>query len=229
MGRLRRVFDALMDWYGPQGWWPLGPAVRYHKGKYDQPSTGREVFEVYIGAILTQNSTWTGACQAMGRLRALRAMTPRALLALPDEVLEEAVRPARYLRQKARYLRAIASFFLLLKGRIPSREELLTVRGVGKETADSILLYAHHQPVFVVDAYTRRVMAALGVIRGDEEYDTIRALFEKELPADEILYNEYHALFVEHARRYYSKKPYGTGDPLITGFPVKRKRQKDTA
>ena len=222
-----RVYDALMDLYGPQGWWPLGPSARYHRGEYRQPATPQAVFEVYVGAILTQNSTWSGACQAMTRLWALKAMTPRGILALADEVLQEAVRPARYLRQKAGYLRDVSSFYLHLKGRVPSRDELLAVRGIGKETADSILLYAHHVPVFVVDAYTRRILVALGRIGGDEEYDMIRSMFEKELPGDEMGYNEYPALLVEHARRYYSRKPYGAGDPLIRKFRTRRVARKD--
>lgn len=228
MGKLVRLYTALMDLYGPQGWWPLGPSVRYHKGEYRQPATSRAVFEVYVGAILTQNSSWNGACQAMARLRAAKALTPRGIGSLTDEVLQEAIRPARYLRQKAGYLRAVASFYLGLKGRVPSRDALLAVRGIGKETADSILLYAHHVPIFVVDAYTRRILAAMRQIAGDEEYDIIRARLEKELPRDEVVYNEFHALLVEHARRYYSRKPYGVADPLLPQFRAKGAARKDT-
>ena len=227
MAMLLRVFETLMNLYGPQGWWPLGASTRYHKGEYDRPSTPAAVFEVYVGAILTQNSTWNGAREAMLRLRKHKAMNPRAILALPLDVLEEAVRPARYLRQKAGYLREVAAFFLAQKARIPTREELLAVRGIGRETADSILLYAHHQPIFVVDTYTRRVLTALGLIAGDEDYDMIREMFEHELPRDKVIFNEYHALLVEHARKYYSKQPYGVADPLPEMVGARRAPWKD--
>ena len=225
MASLYSVYEELFALYGPQGWWPLGKGSRYHPGKYSLPRTKDGVFEVYLGAVLTQNSTWTGAAASLEALRERSAIRAPELLALPSAELEEAIRPARYWRQKARYVRELASFFIHLSGRAPSREELLAVLGVGRETADSILLYAHHQAAFVVDAYTRRVFAGLGVLSGDEDYDIIQQLFEKALPNDHTLFNEYHALIVRHARAYYSKKPYGVGDPL-GGAEKKRRRAK---
>jgi len=216
MNEIKARYDALMALYGPQGWWPLGKGVRYHPRDYSIPAAHAKdsVFEVYLGAVLTQNGSWTGACASLLALAALSALRPRALLKLPQEILEDAIRPARYFRQKARYLCALAEFFLALKGRIPSRQELLAVLGVGRETADSILLYAHHQPFFVVDAYTRRVFSAWGFISGKEDYDAIREMFESSLPKDAAIFNEYHALIVRHARAHYSRKPYGVDDPL---------------
>ena len=214
MDVLCRIYEHLLAEYGAQGWWPLGRGTGYHPGEYGEPRTRARVFEVCLGAILTQNSSWTGARAALSNLRRLAAIDPRRLLALPLEGLEEAIRPARYLRQKARYARELAVFFIGLRGRVPSRDELLAVTGVGRETADSILLYAYHEPVFVIDAYTRRVFGGLGLVRGEEEYDTLREMFESRLPRDAALYNEYHALIVEHARQFYSRKPYGTGDAL---------------
>jgi len=214
MELLCRVYDFLLESYGEQGWWPLGRGAGYHPGDYGEPRTRGRIFEVYLGAILTQNSSWSGARTALANLRRLKAVDPRRLLALPEGELEEAIRPARYLRQKARYAREIAGFFLGLRGRVPGREELLGVTGVGRETADSILLYAHHEAHFVIDAYTRRVLAGLRLAGGDEEYDFLKEYFEKRIPRDAALYNEYHALIVEHARRFYSRKPYGAEDPL---------------
>jgi endonuclease-3 related protein len=225
MTKLHSVYEGLFSLYGPQGWWPLGKGSRYHPGDYSLPQRPAGVFEVYLGAVLTQNNSWTGAAAALEALRQCSAVCAPGLLALPVGELEEAIRPARYWRQKARYIRGLASFFIDLKGRVPSREELLAVVGVGRETADSIRLYAHHQPAFVVDAYTRRVFSALGVISGGEDHDVIQRLFEKALPNDYTLFNEYHALIVRHARAYYSKKPYGIGDPLL-GAEKKRKRVK---
>jgi len=212
------LYEALFALYGPQGWWPLGAGgggSRYHPGDYSLPRTGAGRFEVYLGAVLTQNSTWEGASKSIGRLRQLSCLRAPALLALPAEELEEAIRPARYFKQKSRYLRALASFFIALKGRTPLREELLAVLGVGRETADSILLYAHHQPVFVVDVYTRRVFSAWGILSGDEDYDAMQSIFHESLPREHALFNEYHALIVRHAREYYSRKPHGAGDPIL--------------
>ena len=111
-------------------------------------------------------------------------------------------------------LREISRFFIELDGNIPTRKELLAVKGVGNETADSILLYAYKQPEFVVDAYTKRIFSHLGLVEDDVKYMALKEFFESHLPKDITIFNEYHALIVEHAKRYYNKKPYGMNDPL---------------
>jgi len=214
----------LLKTYGPQGWWPLldhkgtnptktGSLRGYHPGDYTYPKTRKQIFEIMVGAVLTQNTSWLQVEKVLHNLHKLTGMDAKKLLNLSDSKLKQAIRSAGYYNQKALYLKAIAQFFLL-QHRVPTREELLAIKGIGRETADSILLYAYQQPHFVVDAYTRRIFGHLGIIPEKERYDSIKKLFEKELPKDTSLLQEYHALIVEHAKRYYTKKPFGAGDPL---------------
>jgi len=167
-----------------------------------------------LGAILTQNTSWLQADKALLNLNQLKAIEPELLLKLDDETLKSAIRCAGFLNQKSTYLKKITIFFIELDGKTPSRKELLKVKGVGNETADSILLYAYKQLEFVVDTYTRRIFAHLSLVDEDIKYMELKKLFESNLPQDVPIYQEYHALLVEHAKRYYSKKPYGVGDPL---------------
>jgi endonuclease-3 related protein len=215
MDALLSIYGDLFSLWGPQGWWPLGRGLGYHPGDYSLPRTNAGVFEVYLGAVLTQNSSWNGASMALEELRRRRCLQPSRLLALPEGELEEAIRPARYWKQKSRYLRGLSGFFMALRGRIPLRDALLAQAGIGPETADSILLYAYHQPVFVVDTYTRRIFTSLGVLTGKERYAEIQKMFTDALPNDPALFNEYHALIVRHARMYYSRQPHGINDPLM--------------
>lgn len=223
---LRVMYKKLYHLYGPQGWWPLmgyegskptktGTTKGYHPLNYNLPETYLEIFEVICGTILTQNTSWTSAEMALQNLNKLNAVDPNKLLQLGEDTLKEAIRCAGFLNQKAEYLREIAKFYISLDGEIPSRASLLKVKGVGNETADSILLYAYKKPEFVVDAYTKRILLHQGIIGENESYMPIKNLFESNLPDDVVLYNEYHALIVEHAKRYYSKKPYGVEDPLL--------------
>ena len=216
---LTNVYHKLLELYGPQGWWPLldwkgenptktGSLMGYHPGNYSLPENSQQRFEIVLGAILTQNTAWTSAEKALGNLKRLKAVDPHLLLQLDSEVLKAAVRPAGFFNQKTVYLQKISRFFIKLDGEVPTRKELLKVKGVGNETADSILLYAYHQPQFVVDAYTKRIFSHLGIIEQNTSYMEVKNLFERCLPRDVPLYQEYHALIVEHAKRYYQKQPY---------------------
>jgi endonuclease-3 related protein len=208
---LPAFYDALLAAWGPQHWWP-----------------GETPFEVMVGAILTQNTNWTNVEKAIGNLKAAGVLEPHALLALSHERLAELLRPSGYFNVKARRLRSFMEFFVRdtdgdegLWSNVPTpelRERLLAVNGVGRETVDSILLYALDREIFVIDAYTRRVLTRHGLIDGDEDYDDLRALFETNLPRDRALYNEYHALIVRTGK--YHCKPTATceGCPL-TDFP----------
>ena len=220
-----KIYEKLYDLYGPQGWWPLinhdgtnptktGAIRGYHPENYDLPTTRNQVYEIIIGAILTQNTSWLSAEMALFNLDELNAIEPEKLLKLDDETLKSTIRCAGFLNQKAVYLREITKFFIESDGKVPTRKELLGVKGVGNETADSILLYAYKQPQFVVDAYTKRIFIHLGLVNENIKYMELKNLFESSLPKDVALYQEYHALIVEHAKRYYSKKPYGVDDPL---------------
>lgn len=219
------IYEKLYVLYGPQGWWPIigyggnsptktGSIKGYHPLNYDLPQTSEQIFQVIVGAILTQNTAWTSAEKAIHNLYELDVLCPEKILSLDKKNLKNAIRCAGFLNQKAVYLVEISKFFINLKGRTPNRNELLEVKGVGNETADSILLYAYKQPEFVIDAYTKRIFSHMGLLEDDANYMIIKEMFEKKLPLEVPLYQEYHALIVEHAKRYYNKKPYGTDDPL---------------
>jgi endonuclease-3 related protein len=200
--RLAAVYRVLYGTYGPQHWWP-----------------GDSPFEVMVGAVLTQNTAWSNVERALARLTERIPLTAEAILALGHEALAEAIRPAGYFNVKARRLRAFCHAFVADGGltglsRLDTptlRERLLAVNGVGPETADDMLLYAFERPVFVVDAYTRRLFARLGLLAGDEGYETIRHAFERALGADTALFNEYHALIVRHAKAACRTRPRCAG------------------
>jgi endonuclease-3 related protein len=161
-----------------------------------------------VGAVLTQNTSWSNVEKALARLSDRIPLTPEALLAVPAPELAELLRPVGYFNVKAARLRAFCAALLAAGGEAALaaedttslRRRLLAMHGIGPETADDMLLYAFGRPVFVIDAYTRRLFARLGVIGGDEGYERIRALFEQALGADAALFNEYHGLIVRHAK-----------------------------
>lgn len=215
--------------YGPQGWWPVhcesrncvAPPGRierdgYHAGQFDFPRTRRGRWEICCGAVLTQNTAWSNVRKALAGLRRERLVTPERIQAAPGETLGAAIRPAGYFNQKTKYLQSLAEWFIPNDRNLArtkySREvletvrpELLKVRGVGRETADSILLYAYALPTFVIDAYTRRVFSLLGVLDDTWSYEQVRTLFEAALTqrsaaATVEYWQESHALIVEHAR-----------------------------
>jgi endonuclease III related protein len=214
-----KIYEKLYHIYGPQGWWPLmdletenpdktGATRGYHPLDYDIPRTSEQKYEIMLGTILTQNTAWTSAEKALENLKKLNVIHPERLLLLDDETLKGAVRPAGFLNQKSAYLKNISQFFMSLKGETPTRKDILNVKGVGNETADSILLYAYRKPEFVVDAYTKRIFSHLGLVDEKISYMDLKKFFENNLPEDVPLYQEYHALIVEHAKRHYNKKPY---------------------
>lgn len=224
--QLMDIYEKLFSLYGPQGWWPLiglhgdnptktGSINGYHPGNYDFPKTDNQRFEIMLGAILTQNTTWTSAEKALGNLKELDALNPEKIFNMDLIDLKEAIRCAGFLNQKSVYIQEIAKFFISLEGQIPSRKEILHVKGVGNETADSILLYAYKQPEFVIDTYTKRIFYQLGLIGEKASYLDVKELFESNLPREVPIFQEYHALLVEHAKRYYQKKPYGNNDHLM--------------
>jgi endonuclease-3 related protein len=221
---VRRLYEALAARYGPQGWWPLaGLAGRpgfdergYHRGIYGVPGPRRR-FEVAAGAVLTQNTAWGNAEAALAALRASGLLTPAALLACSPRRLAGLIRPSGYYNQKARKLRALAAYLAALgrgRARAPTREGLLALWGIGPETADSILLYAWHRPVFVVDAYTRRLFRRLGWTGERASYEELAALSVRGLPVEAALYQEFHALVVRHAKEHCRASSACRGCPL---------------
>jgi len=214
-----------MDAYGPRGWWPLGEFRRhdpdhggYHPGKYDSPSSASGRFEVGIGAILTQNTTWKQVAGCIDSLDAAGLLDPPAMIQAVAGEIEAAIRPSGYFRQKTRKLKEFAGFFLATDPVPPARKELLSVWGIGEETGDSILLYAYGRPVFVVDDYTRRLVARM---TGGEApgyaglQENLSAAF-RDLEARERarVFNEFHALVVHLGKAHCRRRPDCPGCPL---------------
>ncbi|MYF98705.1 endonuclease III domain-containing protein [Candidatus Poribacteria bacterium] len=195
--KLLELFHQLQAEHGNLRWWPA-----------DTP------FEVALGAILTQATAWRNVEKALDNLKAADAFSPQQIHAIPQDTLEELLRPSGYFRVKTKKVRAFVShiverpFDVMFEQDVTElREELLSIYGVGPETADSIILYAAEKPSFVVDTYTYRLFSRLGWVEGNFHYERLRALFMDNLPHDVVLFNEYHALIVRHGARVCKKTP----------------------
>ncbi len=210
--RLRDVFDRLLAAYGPQGWWP-----------------GESPFEVIVGAVLTQNTSWKNVEKAIANLRDSGVLSPQRLSALRHEELAELIQPAGYYRLKARRLMNLLNLLMTAyDGSLEAmfeadmselREQLLSVNGIGPETADSILLYAAEIPTFVVDTYTARVLKRHAWIEAEADYHTIEDHFESHLEKDAALFNEFHALLVRVGNQHCRRQPKCEGCPLECMLP----------
>jgi endonuclease-3 related protein len=211
---LMHYFAAMSQALGPMHWWPA-----------------RTPFEVIVGAILTQSTSWANVERAIANLRSARMLTPSAILEARPSRLAILVRPSGYFRQKAKKLKAFVKFLQREYGGslkrmfdTPTgilREKLLSVHGIGPETADSILLYAGKHPVFVVDAYTHRIFGRHGITNGEPQYESVRALFEAALPRDSELFNEFHALVVNTGKNWCRKnEPRCAECPLSSLLPA---------
>ncbi len=217
MNKIYNIYKTLYENYGPQGWWPI-TGYGYHKLDYTFPRDEREIFEVCLGSILTQNTTFTSVVKSLENLHTKNAINAKAMEYMDIDELKEAIKPSGYFNQKAKYILEFIKFYNSLEGATPSREALLNVVGIGEETADSMLLYGYNQLEFKVDAYTKRLLLELGLIDEKAKYGEIKVLMEssiKEYVKDErdllMVYQEFHALIVKHGKRFYSKKPYGIG------------------
>jgi endonuclease-3 related protein len=198
-GKLNFIYRKLYSSFGTQRWWPADTA-----------------FEVMAGAILTQNTNWVNVEKALTNLKKNNLLDPLKLYKLPDRLLAVLIRPAGYYNIKAKRLKSFLKFFIsCYSGNIKKmsgmdvaslRQQLLAVKGIGPETADSILLYALNKPIFVVDAYTRRILLRHGFIDEDAGYDKIQDLFMQNLKSGVKLFNEYHALLVKLGKEFCLKK-----------------------
>ena len=204
---LMEIYNLLYDHYGPQHWWP-----------------GQSREEIIMGAILTQNTNWKNVEKAITNLKNANCMSIGQLHAIAPEALAELIRPAGYYNIKARRVKNFLDWLFdnydgslerveeLDTNRL--REELLTVKGIGKETADSILLYAFGRTVFVVDTYTWRIMSRHRLVDPDIDYEELRDFFEHNLPQDEKLFNEYHGLLVRIGKEHCKTTANCTDCPL---------------
>ena len=197
---LLKIYEALNGYFGDLHWWPA-----------DSP------FEVMVGAVLTQNTAWTNVEKAISALKENNLLSPEALHRIEEAILAGVIRPSGYYRMKAKRLKSLVRFFINeYSGNIDTmsredltvlRAKLLTVRGIGPETADSILLYACRKPVFISDAYTKRILQRHQMIREDADGSKIRTLFMSHLPNSVSLYNQFHALLVQTGKQFCRKIP----------------------
>jgi endonuclease-3 related protein len=204
---LKKIYNKLFQTFGPMGWWP-----------------GETPFEVIIGAILTQNTSWENVEKAIHKLKTKKVLHPAGLYRKKDEELAELIKSVGYYNIKAKRIKNFMAFFQREYGKdlkkmfredtIVLREKLLSINGIGPETADSILLYAAEKPTFVVDAYTKRILLRHGWISSQDSYQDIKDLFMNNLKHDVKMYNEYHALLVYLGKNFCKKKPQCEGCPL---------------
>ena len=205
--QLTEIYELLFDRFGPQHWWP-----------------GENQFEIITGAILTQNTNWANVEKAIANLKSADCLTPERLYHLDTSKLSQLIRPAGYYNIKTKRLKNFVNWlFDNYDGKLSNletvdtnqlRAELLAIKGVGHETADSILLYAFEKPVFVVDAYTARITFRHQLIEPDANYEQLRELFQSNLPEDVQLFNEYHALLVKVGKEFCKTKAQCHGCPL---------------
>lgn len=241
---LQSIIDRLADAYGARGWWPLpsraGDEGR-NEGGYgklasapigpDSPGPDREArrsarFEIAVGAVLAQNTAWRGASKAVAALAAAGFLSPSALLGAEATELEALLKPAGTYARKALYLKTLAAAWPALDAGVPSRAELLALRGVGYETADCILCYCYGEPRFVADAYARRIAARCGAAAPGLGYEDLRIIAEASLAEDAAYLAEAHALLVEHAKRRCRAKPSCSGCALEGDCPTARERPR---
>ena len=204
---LIKIHDLMFERFGSQNWWP-----------------GDSRFEVIVGAILTQNTNWANVEKAIANLTSADSLTPAKLHHMDFEKLASLIRPAGYYNIKARRLKNFLDWLFAdyggetdLLDRIGTsqlRNELLQIKGIGYETADSILLYAFERPVFVVDTYTHRIMTRHGLVEPDADYNQLQELFQSNLPEDVKMFNEYHALLVQVGKQFCRPKARCENCPL---------------
>lgn len=212
MNVLEKLYGQLYRHYGPQYWWPA------------KAGSSRQ-FEICIGAILTQNTSWKNVEKAIEKLHTNKLMTVDAILGCSTKKLSGIIRSCGYHNQKAERLKIFCRHLkekydsslsrMLSKPTAELREELLSIKGIGPETADSIMLYAAEKPIFVIDAYTKRILSRYGLINIGANYEEVQQFFHERLKPNEALYNEYHALLVAHGKSICMKKPLCSKCPLV--------------
>ena len=232
---MKNTYKALKKYYSKQqmrGWISRGESRWPISHNFEPPQ-----FEIVVGALLTQNTAWANVEKALKNMTDVGVTSASSIYEIKISTLEKLIRPSGFYKQKAKRLKALSKFVAEHDDfyNTVTREELLAINGVGRETADYILNYACSKSVFVIDAYTRRIFSRLGIISGDEDYDKIRELFEKSMKKDAgksdaqsasvRLYQEFHALIVEHAKVHCKKQPMCINCPLTKCNYAKIHRQ----
>ncbi len=210
---IKSLYNKLLKFFGPQGWWPV-------KGKKSNAK-----LEICLGAILTQNTSWENVGKALDNLRKNDLLNLEKLVKISEVKLRTIIRSAGFFKQKSRYVESFVRYAAKHKGldglfKKPLstlRKGLLKIPGIGEETADSILLYAAGKPIFVVDAYTKRIFSRLGIIKNKASYENIQRLVHRSIKPDVKIYQEFHALLVELGKNFCKRKP------LCSECPVRNK------
>ncbi len=224
---LEFLYESLYTQYGPQGWWPLlklnkfnvnptgrGKFTGYHPNEYEFPNDEKDIFEIMLGTILTQNTSWINAEKALANLEKYSMLDIHKIDLLSLEKLALLIKSSGFYNQKAIKIRNLTNF--LIKNPIDHlshqntdilRQKLLAVNGIGQETADCILLYAFKKPIFVIDAYTKRLLSRLDLIPPESTYQFCQNLFHNNIPINLEIYNEYHALIVQHCTHFCRSQP----------------------
>ncbi|MBI2659346.1 endonuclease III domain-containing protein [Candidatus Woesearchaeota archaeon] len=215
MDKIRLVYNSLFSHFGPQHWWPVTESGKLHPEYTGGPKNERQQLEVCFGAILTQNTNWKNVEKAIINLNKNKLIDIKKIKNIRNKKLAKIIKSSGYHNQKAKKLKNFCNFLLknyngnlslFFKNNIKKlRKELLSVNGIGPETADSIILYAAKKPVFVIDAYTKRILNRVGY--KEEGYDELQKLFMQSLPNSERLFNECHALLVELGKSICKKEP----------------------
>ena len=214
---LKKVYDRLLAFHGPQGWWPIyNPAAQAGEYHVRAPRDADDFYEIAIGAILTQNIAWKNVERAIAALKGRAILHPQGIGKTRRDSLARLIRPTGYYNQKAVKIKNFNDWYgrfdydyskLTEKDPAEVRGELLSINGIGPETADSILLYALNCKIFVIDAYTKRIFTRLGYFTGAENYADMQARFHERFDGSARDYNEYHALIVAHGKDFCKTKP----------------------
>lgn len=232
---LNKIYTLLYTKFGPQGWWPISSMKNlagfdergYHRNGFDFPKTESQKLEVAVGAILTQNTSWKNVEKAMKNLDEKKLFSFNALKNIDEKELAQLIRSSGYFNQKAKKVKTFINFVdknyngnlskLFAEETDKLRSNLLSIKGIGPETADSIMLYSAQKPVFVVDAYTKRIFQRVLGSKKEMSYDELQNFFEHNLPKDVKMFNEFHALLVELAKRNCMKN-----NPLCSTCPLNK-------
>ncbi|MBI2558915.1 endonuclease III domain-containing protein [Candidatus Woesearchaeota archaeon] len=225
MNKIHAIYDVLFSNFGPQRWWPVTKEGKLHPEYSGGPRNEKQQLEVIFGSILTQNTSWKNVEKAIAELNKNNLIDVKKIIRIENKKLAGIIKSSGYYNQKAKKLKNFCGFLLkkyngelksLFKNNIEKlRSELLSINGIGPETADSIILYAAKKPIFVIDAYTRRVMHRIGYKQ--DKYDELQKLFMSSLENSERLFNECHALLVELGKDICGKEPL-CGICPVNGF-----------